>query len=152
MRQGPSVRQGSDRVRQGLEDRPREKIKEAGKQFPGRDARMWCFGFSTWSTREITRAVSYERGNPVSSKNTAGDEVDLLKRADSAVSIWVRSASQSSAAPTLERLPSDTGEEEEDGSEEGGDTGGTHAAPRAAGGARVSSYETALGALACNYM
>ena len=116
-------------MRQVLEDRLGEKIKEAGKQFPGRDERMWCFGFSTWSTREITK----------SNKDTAGDEVDHFKRPDSAVSVWVRSASQSSAAPTLERLPSDT-------------SGGTHAAPRAAGGSRVSSYDTDLGALACNYM
>jgi len=90
---------------------------------------MWCFGFSTWSTREIIK----------SSDNTAGDEVDLFKRPDSAVSVWVRSASQNSAAPTLERLPSDT-------------SGGTHTAPRAAGDSNVASYDTDLGALACNYM
>lgn len=58
---------------------------------------MWCFGFSTWTTREVKR----------SSKIIEGEEV-LLKRPESAESIWARIASERSAAPTLERLPSDT--------------------------------------------
>ena len=76
------------------------------------------------------------------SKNLEGEEVLLkcpvpTRRPESAESIWARIASESSAAPTLKRLPSDTSTV---------DTSGMDTAPRAAGVSRASS----LGALACN--